>query len=144
MQMPPPPPPPPPSNSSSTSTDGGYLGIPAMSNRLKALEEKILRQFGPLESPTTPTANRTTSRNINTPIRQIPSTRKTKQFDRIFVFVSIASLIGSSASSRASSAPPTRKGVFHLPLSPLQPTPANTRLEKNKSQCSAKSFDFVF
>lgn len=109
MQMPPPPPPPPPSNSSSTSTDGGYLGIPAMSNRLKALEEKILRQFGPLESPTTPTANRTTSRNINTPIRQIPT-----------------SLIGSSASSRASSAPPTRKGVFHLPLSPLQPTPANT------------------
>jgi mitogen-activated protein kinase kinase 7 len=101
MQMPPPPPP-------SSSSDGGYLGIPAMSNRLKALEEKILRQIGPIDSPTTPTGNRATSRNINLQTRQIPT-----------------SLIGSSP-SRASSAPPTRKGVFHLPLSPLQPTTNNT------------------
>ena len=71
MQMPPPPPP-------SSSTDGGYLGIPAMSNRLKALEEKILRQIGPIDSPTTPTGNRTTSRNLNLQTRQIPS--------RIFFF----------------------------------------------------------
>jgi len=66
MQMPPPPPP-------SSSSDGGYLGIPAMSNRLKALEEKILRQIGPIDSPTTPTGNRTTSRNLNLQTRQIPS-----------------------------------------------------------------------
>jgi mitogen-activated protein kinase kinase 7 len=101
MQMPPPPPP-------SASSDGGYLGIPAMSNRLKALEEKIRRQIGPVDSPTTPTGNRTTSRNMNIQPRQIPT-----------------SLTGFSP-SRASSAPPTRKGVFHLPLSPLQPTINNT------------------
>lgn len=69
MQMPPPPPP-------SSSADGGYLGIPAMSNRLKALEEKILRQIGPLDSPTTPTGNRTTSRNLNLQTRQIPSSNR--------------------------------------------------------------------
>ena len=69
MQMPPPPPP-------SSSADGGYLGIPAMSNRLKALEEKILRQIGPLDSPTTPTGNRITSRNLNLQTRQIPSTNR--------------------------------------------------------------------
>jgi mitogen-activated protein kinase kinase 7 len=100
MQMPPPPP--------SSSTDGGYLGIPAMSSRLKALEEKILRQIGPVDPVTTPTGNRTTARNINTQTRQVPT-----------------SLSGFS-SSRASSAPPTRKGVFHLPFSPLQPTTNNT------------------
>lgn len=89
MQMPPPPPPPPSSSSSTTSssTDGGYLGIPAMSNRLKALEEKILRQFAPSETPTIPTANRTTSRNLNTPIRQIPSTRKKKVQRMICLFL---------------------------------------------------------
>jgi hypothetical protein len=63
MQMPPPPP--------SSSTDGGYLGIPAMSARLKALEEKILRQIGPLDSTATP--NRNTGRNITTQTRQVPS-----------------------------------------------------------------------
>lgn len=72
MQMPPPPPPPP--SSSSSSSDGGYLGIPAMSNRLKALEEKILRQIGPLDTTTAAaTGNRVTSRNTNTQARQIPS-----------------------------------------------------------------------
>jgi hypothetical protein len=65
MQMPPPPP--------SSSSDGGYLGIPAMSNRLKALEEKIKRQIGPMDTGTPPPGNRTTSRNINTQTRQIPS-----------------------------------------------------------------------
>ncbi len=71
--MPPPPPP-------SSSSDGGYLGIPAMSSRLKALEEKIRRQIGPLDSGTPittttppPITNRPTSRNINTPLRQLPS-----------------------------------------------------------------------
>jgi hypothetical protein len=44
-----------------------------MSNRLKALEEKIRRQIGPVDSPTTPTGNRTTSRNMNIQLRQIPS-----------------------------------------------------------------------
>jgi hypothetical protein len=69
MQMPPPPPP-------SSSSDGGYLGIPAMSNRLKALEEKILRQIGPIDSGTASAGNRTTSRNINTQTRQIPSSKR--------------------------------------------------------------------
>jgi len=68
MQMPPPPP--------SSSSDGGYLGIPAMSNRLKALEEKILRQIGPIDSGTASTGNRTTSRNPNTQARQIPSWKR--------------------------------------------------------------------
>ena len=80
MQMPPPPP--------SSSPDGGYLGIPAMSARLKALEERILRQIGPLESstatataattpPPVPTAimtiHRNTGRTITAQARQIPS-----------------------------------------------------------------------
>ncbi len=125
--MPPPPPP------SSSSTDSGYLGIPAMSSRLKALEEKILRQIGPIDTGTT---NRTTSRNINIQPRQIPSSIKNKHFYvnlyPSFFFVSIASL-NSPLSSRASSAPPTRKGVFHLPLSPLQPTTNNTRLNQKKN-----------
>ena len=121
MQMPPPPPP-------SSSSDGGYLGIPAMSSRLKALEEKILRQIGPLDSGTTPTINRTTSRNMNIQLRQIPSTKKFQFFFYIknLHSVFVVSLSGSSP-SRASSAPPTRKGGFNLPLSPLQPTPNNTR-----------------
>jgi hypothetical protein len=66
MQMPPPPP--------SSSSDGGYLGIPAMSSRLKALEEKILRQIGTVDSSTT--TNRSTSRNTNTQTRQVPSKKK--------------------------------------------------------------------
>ena len=66
MQMPPPPPP-------SSSSDSGYLGITAMSSRLKALEEKILRQIGPVDPVMTPTVNRTTSRNLNLQTRQIPS-----------------------------------------------------------------------
>ncbi|CAF0721183.1 unnamed protein product [Adineta ricciae] len=114
-------PPPPPSSSS----DGGYLGIPAMSSRLKLLEEKILRQIGPFDASTssasstttTPTAsgtttptiiNRPTSRNNSPQIRQLPTS------------------LNSPSNSRASSAPPIRKGVFHLPLSPLQTTPNNT------------------
>jgi hypothetical protein len=128
MQMPPPPP------TSSSSTDSGYLGIPAMSSRLKALEEKILRQIGPVDTGTT---NRTTSRNLNIQTRQIPSSKK-KNFFLLFssFFLFLASL-NSPSLSRASSAPPTRKGVFHLPLSPLQPTPTNTRLKR-------KSFFFNF
>ncbi|CAF3181296.1 unnamed protein product [Rotaria sp. Silwood2] len=97
---------PPPSPSS--SSDGGYLGIPAMSSRLKALEEKILRQIGPLDTTptttttTTTTANRTTSRTTNAQTRPILTN------------------LNASSPSRASSAPPIRKGVFQLPLSPLQ------------------------
>ena len=71
--------PPSPSSSSSASAssttasspfDGGYLGIPAMSSRLKALEQKILRQIGPIDPGA---ANRNTSRNITVQARQIPS-----------------------------------------------------------------------
>lgn len=62
-------PPPPPSSSS----DGGYLGIPAMSSRLKALEEKIVSQIGPLNSAPT---NRITSRTPNAQPRQLPSSNK--------------------------------------------------------------------
>ncbi|CAF5092871.1 unnamed protein product, partial [Rotaria sp. Silwood1] len=104
MQMPPPPP--------SSSSDGGYLGIPAMSSRLKALEEKIIRQIGPLDSPTTTTAatttNRTTSRTTNAQTRPILTN------------------LNASSPSRASSAPPIRKGVFQLPLSPIQSSTNNT------------------
>ncbi|CAF4086876.1 unnamed protein product [Rotaria magnacalcarata] len=100
MQMPPPPP--------SSSPDGGYLGIPAMSSRLKALEEKILRQFAPLETEPPPTTNRITSRPMNAQPRLLPTS------------------LNTSSSSRASSAPPIRKGGFQLPLSPLQPSTNNT------------------
>ncbi|CAF1563678.1 unnamed protein product [Rotaria sp. Silwood1] len=103
MQMPPPPP--------SSSSDGGYLGIPAMSSRLKALEEKIIRQIGPLDSPTTTaatTTNRTTSRTTNAQTRPILTN------------------LNASSPSRASSAPPIRKGVFQLPLSPIQSSTNNT------------------
>lgn len=62
---------PPPSPSS--SSDGGYLGIPAMSTRLKALEEKIRRQIGPLDGETTSANNRTTSRTTNAQQRVLPS-----------------------------------------------------------------------
>lgn len=82
MQMPPPPP--------SPSPDGGYLGIPAMSARLKALEQRILRQIGPLDpstttattpppipttltTTTTTTIHRNTGRTVTAQTRQIPS-----------------------------------------------------------------------
>ena len=137
--MPPPPP--------SPSPDGGYLGIPAMSARLKALEQRILRQIGPLDSSTatattpppvpttltttttTTTIHRNTGRTVTAQTRQIPSNlTRAKHSARktCFSFVGLASL-NSPSTSRASSAPPIRKGVFHLPLSPVQPTTNGTR-----------------
>ena len=79
MQMPPPPP-------SASSPDGGYLGIPAMSARLKALEERISRQGGLISptststktkittiAPATTMVDRIKSRNPTPQLRQTPS-----------------------------------------------------------------------
>ena len=92
MQMPPPPP-------SPSSADGDYLGINAMSARLKALEEKILRQIGPVDATAAATAaattpNRNTARHPTTLIRQTPgkidSTRFVQRCSFAFQRVSTA------------------------------------------------------